>query len=129
MSTVRDADMHDGARRKLTSGRRAWLRMMTGLVSGAAAFRLLGRDSITALDQATGAARGAPGAGTNATPDKTTLLLLGTQGGPGVGLTRAQTASVVIAGGQPYLVDCGYGTLRGLIQAGLRFADISKLAA
>jgi hypothetical protein len=36
-------------------------------------------------------------------------------------LTRAQTASVVDRrAGEPYLVDCGYGTVRGLAQAGVR---------
>jgi len=116
--------MHQGARREGTSDRRAWFRTMAALLSGAGAFRLMGGESIAALDQAPAGARGA---GANAIPDKTTLLLLGTQGGPGVGLMRAQTASVVFAGGQPYLVDCGYGTVRGLVQAGLRFAQISNV--
>jgi ribonuclease BN (tRNA processing enzyme) len=57
----------------------------------------------------------------------TTLILLGTQGGPGVSLTRSQTASVVMAGGQPYLVDCGYGTVRGVVQAGIRLVEISNV--
>jgi ribonuclease BN (tRNA processing enzyme) len=60
-------------------------------------------------------------------PAGTTLILLGTGGGPGVSLTRAQTASVVLAGGQPYLVDCGYGTVRGLVQAGLRLTDVANV--
>ena len=82
---------------------------------------------MSAQEPAAAGARGGRGAGANAIPEKTTLLLLGTQGGPGVGLMRAQTASVVFAGGQPYLVDCGYGTVRGLVQAGLRFAQISNV--
>jgi ribonuclease BN (tRNA processing enzyme) len=76
-------------------------------------------------------ARGARGGSAAAAPPAsssgTTLILLGTQGGPNVSLTRSQTASVVMAGGQPYLVDCGYGTVRGLVQAGLRVADVSNL--
>jgi ribonuclease BN (tRNA processing enzyme) len=32
-----------------------------------------------------------------------------------------------MAGGQPYLVDCGYGTVRGIVQAGLRVADIANV--
>jgi len=106
-------------------GRRAWLQLMAGLVSGAGIFRLTGAD-VTGLAQAAGGQRGA-GAAANALPDKTTLLLLGTQGGPGVGLTRAQTASVVIAGGEPYLVDCGYGTVRGLAQAGVRLPQVENV--
>src|SRR5262245_46412621 len=118
--------MREGTGRLSTSDRRTWFRTMGTLVSGAAAFRLFGPGTMSAQDQAAAGARGGRG-GANAIPDKTTLLLLGTQGGPGVGLMRAQTASVVFAGGQPYLVDCGYGTVRGLVQAGLRLAQISNV--
>jgi ribonuclease BN (tRNA processing enzyme) len=99
---------------------------MAGVLAGTGAFHLVGRASMAALDQAPGA-RGAGGAAAANAPDKTTLLLLGTQGGPGVGLNRAQTASVVMVGGQPYLVDCGYGTVHGIVQAGLRVAQISNV--
>jgi ribonuclease BN (tRNA processing enzyme) len=56
-----------------------------------------------------------------------TLILLGTQGGPGVTLTRSETASLVVAGDQQYLVDCGYGTLRALIQAKVGFNNLSNI--
>jgi len=56
-----------------------------------------------------------------------TLILLGTQGGPGITLARSETASVLAVGGQLYLVDCGYGTLRGLVQAGLDYNDVSNI--
>ena len=29
-----------------------------------------------------------------------------------------------MAGGQPYLVDCGYGTVRALVEAGIRVNDV-----
>ena len=45
----------------------------------------------------------------------TRLVLLGTRGGPGIDLDRSQTASAVVVDGVPYLVDCGYGTLRQLV--------------
>src|SRR6516165_2960685 len=57
----------------------------------------------------------------------TTLILLGTQGGPNVSLTRSEAASVVMAGGQPYLVDCGYGTVRALVEAGIRANDVRNI--
>ena len=57
----------------------------------------------------------------------TTLILLGTQGGPTVTLTRSETAALIVTGGQPYLVDCGYGALRGLVQAGIRNADVRNI--
>jgi ribonuclease BN (tRNA processing enzyme) len=57
----------------------------------------------------------------------TTLILLGTQGGPNVSLTRSEASSVVMAGGQPYLVDCGYGTVRALVEAGIRANDVRNI--
>jgi ribonuclease BN (tRNA processing enzyme) len=69
----------------------------------------------------------AQGSQTAAAPAKTTLILLGTQGGPNVSLTRSEAASVVMAGGQPYLVDCGYGTVRALVEAGIRANDVRNI--
>ena len=60
-------------------------------------------------------------------PKGTTLVLLGTQGGPGLNLGRGEAANAVIVDGQPYLVDCGYGTLRALIQAGIRLVDVGHV--
>jgi hypothetical protein len=61
--------------------------------------------------QARAGARGR-GAATPA-PKGSSLVMLGTQGGPSVNLSRGKTASAVVVDGQPYLVDCGYGTLGG----------------
>jgi len=61
-------------------------------------------------------------------PKGTTLLLLGTQGGPGINLARGEAANAVIVDGQPYVVDCGYGALRGLVQAGIRPAEVADTA-
>ena len=57
----------------------------------------------------------------------TRLILLGTQAGPNIELTRNEMASLLVAGGQPYLVDCGYGALRGRVQAGLNYRDVSHV--
>jgi ribonuclease BN (tRNA processing enzyme) len=56
-----------------------------------------------------------------------TVILLGTQGGPGIGLTRGETASALVVDGHIYLIDCGYGTLRALTQAGLSYNDLSDV--
>jgi ribonuclease BN (tRNA processing enzyme) len=50
---------------------------------------------------------------------------LGTKGGPGVDLKRNETASLAVVDGVPYLVDCGYGTLRALVQCGI---DLNRIA-
>ncbi len=57
----------------------------------------------------------------------THAILLGTRGGPGVDLKRNETASVVVVDGAPYLVDCGYGTLRSLVACGIGFTQISPI--
>jgi ribonuclease BN (tRNA processing enzyme) len=57
----------------------------------------------------------------------THAILLGTRGGPGVDLNRNETASAVVVDGVPYLVDCGYGTLRSLVACGIGYAEISTI--
>jgi ribonuclease BN (tRNA processing enzyme) len=70
--------------------------------------------------------RSIPPPGT-AAPPGTRLVLLGTRGGPGVGLDRSQTASAVVVDGVPYLVDCGYGTLRALVASGLGYLSLDTV--
>src|SRR5688572_16634827 len=60
-------------------------------------------------------------------PAGSVLVLLGTQGGPNINLGRGEAASAVVVDGQPYLVDCGYGTLRALVQAGVRHLDVGSV--
>ncbi len=60
-------------------------------------------------------------------PKGTKLVMLGTRGGPGVDLGRSETASAVIVDGVPYLLDCGYGTLRALVQSGVGFLNVDTL--
>ncbi len=60
-------------------------------------------------------------------PPGTRLILLGTRGGPGVSLDRSESASAVVVDGVPYLVDCGYGTMRALVASGLGFQPVSTV--
>lgn len=72
----------------------------------------LGRPATTASSLPTPAS--AAGAGRRATR----LVLLGTRGGPRVGGTgRSNPATLIVVAGVPYLVDCGYGVSRQLVQA------------
>ena len=77
---------------------------------------------VPAFGQARGGQRGQPAAQTG-----TQLLLLGTQGGPGLTANRTQSSSVVIVDGRNYLVDCGYGALKSAVQAGLTLGAISNV--
>jgi ribonuclease BN (tRNA processing enzyme) len=78
---------------------------------------------VPAFAQARGGQRG-PAA---AAPAGTQLLLLGTQGGPGLTANRTQSSSAVIVDGRTYLVDCGYGALKSAVQAGLTLGVISNV--
>jgi len=60
-------------------------------------------------------------------PRGTRLVMLGTRGGPGVSLDRSETASAVVVDGVPYLVDCGYGTMRALVAAGIGYQAVSTM--
>lgn len=57
----------------------------------------------------------------------TWLVLLGTRAGPGIDITHGQTGSAVIVDGRPYLIDCGYGTLRQLVASNVGYLQISTV--
>lgn len=101
--------------------RRLALKTLVQLTAGAALGSALGRSALAQPPA------GAPGAGPQPLPSGTHLVLLGTRGGPGVDLTRGQTASAVVVDGVPYLFDCGYGTLRQLVASNVGFQRVSSL--
>ena len=47
------------------------------------------------------------------------MILLGTKGGPRVNKGRANPSNLVTAAGRSYVVDCGYGVTRQLVEAGI----------
>jgi ribonuclease BN (tRNA processing enzyme) len=60
-------------------------------------------------------------------PTGTQLVLLGTQGGPNVNLRRSQNASAVVVDGRPYVIDCGYGTVRSLVASGVGYQQVGSV--
>jgi len=68
-------------------------------------------------------------AGTNglATRRGDRLILLGTQGGPNYLPQRSESGNALVVDGVTYLVDCGYGTLGALIEAGLHYLDLDNV--
>lgn len=90
--------------------------------------------AVPAFSQARGGPRGAQrgagagaGAGAAAAAKGTELVLLGTQGGPGVTANRTQASNAVIVDGRPYIVDFGYGALKSLVQAGITMANVNNV--
>jgi ribonuclease BN (tRNA processing enzyme) len=52
-------------------------------------------------------------------PKGVQILLLGTQGGPVLSDRRSEPATLLIVDGRPYLIDCGIGTMRRMLDAGV----------
>ena len=50
-------------------------------------------------------------------PNRTEILFLGTAGGPPLRLDRSEPSTLLIVDGRPYLIDCGIGTMRRMLQA------------
>ena len=57
----------------------------------------------------------------------TWLVLLGTRAGPAIDLTRGQTGSAVVVDGRPYLIDCGYGTVRQLVASNVGYLQVNTV--
>lgn len=101
-------------------------RLLAGAVQVCAAGMLPALFAPQAAAQQGGPATGSAPAPAPAKPG-TWLVLLGTRAGPGIDLSRAQTASVVVVDGRPYLVDCGYGALRQLVAAHIGYLQIDRV--
>lgn len=56
------------------------------------------------------------------------LILLGTKGGPAIrGGGPSPSASVIVARGRPYVIDCGLGVTRGFVDAGFHLKTLSTV--
>lgn len=55
------------------------------------------------------------------------LLMLGTHGGPGLTKERSEPATLLVVDGRPYLIDCGIGTMRRLLDAGVASPTIAAI--
>jgi ribonuclease BN (tRNA processing enzyme) len=106
-------------------GRRQFLQGLAGFAALEAAANFAAK--LAAAGSASAQTSVVPTGQNNAALSGTHVILLGTRGGPGVDLERNETASAVVVDGVPYLVDCGYGTLRSLVACGLGYADIATI--
>jgi ribonuclease BN (tRNA processing enzyme) len=58
---------------------------------------------------------------------RTKIVLLGTTGGPPLQVARAAPSNAIIVGGVLYVVDCGNGVARQIVQAGLRLNALKSI--
>jgi ribonuclease BN (tRNA processing enzyme) len=116
-----DSDTQGGLMQRTLNGAGSWTRRDWLKVAAALPWAL------PAFAQAQGGqARGGQRGQATAKPG-TELVLLGTQGGPGVTANRTQASNAVIIDGRPYLVDFGYGALKSCVQAGITLGNISNV--
>jgi len=62
-----------------------------------------------------------------AAPDDAKVMLLGTRGGPRVNKGRANPSNLVTAAGRSYVVDCGYGVTRQLVEGGVEAHEVRTI--
>jgi ribonuclease BN (tRNA processing enzyme) len=70
------------------------------------------------------AAQKAPAAGPQ---HATEIVFLGTAGGPPLRLDRSEPSTLLIVDGREYLIDCGIGTMRRMIEAGIESGQIRTI--
>lgn len=58
---------------------------------------------------------------------RTKIVLLGTTGGPPLQVARAAPSNAIVAGEALYVVDCGNGAARQIVQAGLRLNALKSI--
>ncbi|HEX5460111.1 MAG TPA: MBL fold metallo-hydrolase [Steroidobacteraceae bacterium] len=58
---------------------------------------------------------------------RTEVLFLGTAGGPPLRLDRSEPSTLLIVDGRPYLIDCGIGTMRRLLRAGVESEQVRTI--
>ncbi|MGD8340897.1 MAG: MBL fold metallo-hydrolase [Gammaproteobacteria bacterium] len=105
----------------MTIDRRAFLAGMAG-AGGTRALMKLGLATSLGLSAARGFAQDAA-----ALANGTRLVLLGTQGGPNFRVERKECANAVVIDGRSYIVDCGYGALGRLGEAGINFREVANI--
>lgn len=57
----------------------------------------------------------------------TQILFLGTSGGPPLRLERSEPSTLLTVDGHQYLIDCGIGTMRRMLQAGIQSEQIKTI--
>ncbi|NEW95051.1 twin-arginine translocation signal domain-containing protein, partial [Rhodopseudomonas sp. BR0M22] len=61
--------------------------------------------------------KSAPAAAQEAAGEGVKWIFLGTKGGPRIGTGRSNPANVLLVDGVPFVIDCGYGVARRLVEA------------
>lgn len=101
--------------------RRVFLAGLAGL-GGSGAVTRLGLGGGFALGSALTSAQD-----TAVSSNGTQLVLLGTQGGPNFHAERKECSNAIVVDGRIYVIDCGYGALGRLVDAGLNYREVGNI--
>ena len=88
---------------------------------------MIGRRGVLGLSLAGAAALAAPKVFAQMKKPRTRLVLLGTKGGPRIGLNASNPANLVVVNDVPFVVDCGAGVSRQLIAAGVPIPQVKYI--
>lgn len=69
----------------------------------------------------------APSVHAQATKPRTRIVFLGTKGGPRVGIGAANPANLLVVNDTPFVIDCGMGVSRQLVNAGVPIPSVKYI--
>src|SRR6202008_2974162 len=85
------------------------------------------RREILKLALSSAAALAAPRALAQTAKARTRIVFLGTKGGPRVGVGASNPANLVVVNDTPFVIDCGNGVSRQLVNAGVPLASVKYI--
>ena len=88
---------------------------------------MIGRRGVLRLSLASAGALAVPRVFAQMKKPRTRLVLLGTKGGPRIGLNASNPANLVVVNDVPFVVDCGAGVSHQLIAAGVPIPQVKYI--
>jgi ribonuclease BN (tRNA processing enzyme) len=86
--------------------------------------RVIGATTLAALMSGPATSQTGASAGV---PHRTEILFLGTAGGPPLRVDRSEPSTLLVVDGRPYLIDCGIGTMRRMLEAHVASEDVRTI--
>lgn len=88
---------------------------------------MIHRRTMLKLALGTAGAIAAPAAFAQGAKTGTRMVFLGTKGGPRVGVGASNPANLVVVNGTPFVIDCGMGVSRQLVNAGVPIPSVKYI--
>ena len=88
---------------------------------------MIARRDVLKLGVSTAAALAAAPAAAQSARPRTRIVFLGTKGGPRVGVGASNPANLVIVNDTPFVIDCGMGVSRQLVNAGVPIPSVKYI--